>query len=55
MRKNTSMAIIAVIIVVLTALAYYTNRPILNNLQLGLDLRGGLHVVLQADEKRDKL
>jgi preprotein translocase subunit SecD len=49
-RKNTSMAIVAAIVVLLTGLAYFTARPILNNLQLGLDLRGGLHVVLQADE-----
>ena len=51
MRKNTSIAIIASIIVVVIGLAYFTARPILNNLQLGLDLKGGLHVVLLADEK----
>lgn len=51
MRKNTSIAIIASIIVVVIGLAYFTARPILNNLQLGLDLKGGLHVVLMADEK----
>ncbi len=51
MRKNTSMAIIASIIVVLIGLTYFTARPILNNLKLGLDLQGGLHVVLMADEK----
>jgi preprotein translocase subunit SecD len=50
-RKNTSMAILAAIVVILIGLAYFTARPILNNLQLGLDLRGGLHVVLMADEK----
>jgi len=50
-RKNTSIAIIASIIVVVIGLAYFTARPILNNLQLGLDLKGGLHVVLLADEK----
>jgi len=50
-RKNTSIAIIASIIVVVIGLAYFTARPILNNLQLGLDLKGGLHVVLMADEK----
>ncbi|MDD3995820.1 MAG: protein translocase subunit SecD, partial [Bacilli bacterium] len=51
MRKNTSMAIIASIIVILFGVAYFTARPIINNIQLGLDLRGGLHVVLMADEK----
>jgi len=50
-RKNTSMAIVATIIVIIIGLAYFATRPILNNVQLGLDLRGGLHVVLQADEK----
>ena len=51
MRKNTSMAILASIVVVLIGLAYFTYRPIMNNLKLGLDLQGGLHVVLMADEK----
>lgn len=51
MRKNTSMAIVAAIVVAVIALAYFTYRPILNHLNLGLDLRGGLHVVLQAQEK----
>ncbi len=51
MRKNTSMAIVAAITVAIIGLAYFTYRPILNNLQLGLDLKGGLHVVLQAQEK----
>lgn len=50
MRKNTSMAIVATIVVVLIGLAYFTYHPILNNIQLGLDLKGGLHVVLQAEE-----
>ncbi len=51
MRKNTSMAIIAAILVIIIGLAYYATRPIINRLPLGLDLKGGLHVVLQADEK----
>lgn len=51
MRKNTSMAIVAAIVVIIVGLAYFTYRPILNNIALGLDLKGGLHVVLQADEK----
>jgi len=45
------MAILASIVVVLIGLAYFTYRPIMNNLKLGLDLQGGLHVVLMADEK----
>lgn len=51
MRKNTSMAIVAAIVIVLFAVAFFCYRPIIDNMQLGLDLRGGLHVVLQADEK----
>lgn len=51
MRKNTSMAIVATIVVVMIGLVYFSAKPILNHLSLGLDLKGGLHVVLQADEK----
>lgn len=51
MRKNTSMAIVATIVVIIIGLAYFTTKPILSRLPLGLDLKGGLHVVLQADEK----
>ena len=50
-RQNSSMAIVAVIVVAIIGLVYFTYRPIMNNLQLGLDLKGGLHVVLQAQEK----
>jgi len=50
-RKNTSIAIIAAIVVALVGIAYFIYKPVLNNLPLGLDLRGGLHVVLAADEK----
>jgi preprotein translocase subunit SecD len=45
------MAIVAAIVVAIIGLVYFTYRPIMNNLQLGLDLKGGLHVVLQAQEK----
>ncbi len=51
MRKNSSIAIISAILVALAFLAYFTYQPIKNNLNLGLDLQGGLHVVLQAQEK----
>lgn len=50
MRKNTSIVIIAVIIIALGMLTYFLNKPIVDNLNLGLDLRGGLHVVLEAQE-----
>lgn len=51
MRKNSSIAIIVVVVLALSLLSYFTYRPILRNLDLGLDLRGGLHVVLEAQEK----
>ncbi|CFX94470.1 Protein translocase subunit SecD [Syntrophomonas zehnderi OL-4] len=51
MRKNSSIAIICAIVVALAFLAYFTYQPIKNNLNLGLDLQGGLHVELQAQEK----
>ena len=50
MRKNTSIAIILAIIIALGMLTYFLNKPIVNNLDLGLDLSGGLHVVLEAQE-----
>ena len=50
MRKNTSIAIILAIIIALGMLTYFLNKPIINNLDLGLDLKGGLHVVLEAQE-----
>ncbi|MGR6836558.1 protein translocase subunit SecD [Syntrophomonas erecta] len=52
MQKNTSISIVAAIIVALGLLVYFINQPILNNINLGLDLRGGLRVVLEAQEKQ---
>jgi len=54
LRKNTSIAIISIIIVALAFLAFFTYQPIIKNIKLGLDLQGGLHVVLQAQEKAGK-
>ncbi|MEA1960067.1 MAG: protein translocase subunit SecD [Bacillota bacterium] len=50
MQKNTSIVIVLVVALVLGTLAYFTRGPIGDNLTLGLDLQGGLHVVLQAQE-----
>jgi preprotein translocase subunit SecD len=52
LRKNTSIAIIGAVIVALAFLGYFAYKPIISHLNLGLDLRGGLHVVLQAQEKK---
>jgi preprotein translocase subunit SecD len=54
LRKNSSIAIISAIVVALAFLAYFTYQPIVKNIKLGLDLQGGLHVVLQAQEKAGK-
>ncbi|WP_054695902.1 protein translocase subunit SecD [Syntrophomonas palmitatica] len=51
MQKNTSIFIISLIVLALAALTYFTYQPIANAINLGLDLRGGLRVVLQAQEK----
>lgn len=50
MSKNTSIFIVALAVVTLGLLLYFTSQPLLNNINLGLDLRGGLRVVLQAEE-----
>lgn len=50
MQKNTSIAIMASIVVALGLLVYFIYQPLLNNINLGLDLRGGLRVVLEAKE-----
>ncbi|QGT99907.1 Protein translocase subunit SecD [Candidatus Syntrophocurvum alkaliphilum] len=50
MKKSTSGLLAAVLIVVLGVLVYYTYEPVIEDVNLGLDLQGGLHVVLEAQE-----
>ncbi len=50
MRTKSSIILVAVF-VVLGLLVYFTYQPILSNIKLGLDLSGGLRIVLQAQEK----
>lgn len=50
MQKNTSIAIILSSFVIVALLGYVLYNPIKSNLKLGMDLRGGLRVVLQAEE-----
>ena len=50
MQKNTSIMVTAIIVVALSLLVYIVYQPLLNNINLGLDLRGGLRVVLEAQE-----
>ncbi|NLB88456.1 MAG: protein translocase subunit SecD, partial [Syntrophomonadaceae bacterium] len=41
-KKNTSIVIVASIVLALGLLVYFIYQPLLNNINLGLDLRGGL-------------
>ena len=52
MKNGSRGMILAVILVVLLVGGFFAYRPIAEHLNLGLDLRGGLHVVLQADETK---
>lgn len=54
MNKNSSMFFISLVVLVMAALLFFAGRPIINSMNLGLDLRGGLRVVLQAQEKSGK-
>ncbi len=50
MQRNTSIAIIAAIVVAIGVISYFAFPPLFKNINLGLDLRGGLRVVLEAQE-----
>jgi len=49
--KKIGFGVFTAIVVVLGVLVYFINQPLLNNINLGLDLRGGLRVVLEAQER----
>ncbi len=51
MQKNFSVMVVTGIIAVLGLLVFFAYQPILKNINLGLDLSGGLRVVLEAEEK----
>ena len=51
-EKTPSILVVTIIIIALGLLSYFLYQPILNNLNLGLDLSGGLRVVLEAEEKK---
>ncbi len=51
LNKNTSIVLVSLVIIVLAALTYFGQKPLMDRINLGLDLRGGLRVVLQAQEK----
>jgi preprotein translocase subunit SecD len=49
-RKNSGF-MVTLVILALGLLVYFVNQPLFRNINLGLDLRGGLRVVLQAQER----
>lgn len=52
MQRNTSILVTALIVLALGVAGYFSYKPIINNINLGLDLRGGLRVVLEAEETK---
>lgn len=44
---------IVAVVLIITVGGYFALDPIMKNLKLGLDLQGGVHVVLLADDPRD--
>ncbi len=50
MGKGASLATFVGTVIVVVLIGVFAWKPISQNLNLGLDLQGGLHVVLQADE-----
>ena len=52
-RKPSIVAVVAIIIAILS-LGYFAVEPIAKSVNLGLDLRGGLRVVLEAQETEGK-
>ncbi|MDR1615690.1 MAG: protein translocase subunit SecD [Syntrophomonadaceae bacterium] len=51
MRRTSSIVIVTILTVAVLVLGYFMYKPLVNNIKLGLDLSGGLRVVLQAVEK----
>lgn len=54
MQKEPSIAAVAAIIIAVLLLGYFAAEPIAKSINLGLDLRGGLRVVLEAQETEGK-
>ncbi len=50
-RKVLGIVIVVAVVIATIGAAYYLYMPLKNNIKLGLDLSGGLRVVLQAQEK----
>lgn len=54
MQKKPSIVAVAAIIIAVFSLGYFAAEPIAKSINLGLDLRGGLRVVLEAQETEGK-
>lgn len=52
--KATSLVRMLLVVLTVALLACFVYTPIKNNINLGLDLKGGLHVVMEAKEKPGK-
>lgn len=51
MQRKPSILVVTAIALAIFLLGYFATGPIAQSINLGLDLRGGLRVVLEAQEK----
>lgn len=51
MKNHTGLVKLIVVGIAVILLAAFSLNPILNNINLGLDLKGGVHVIFEAEEK----
>ena len=50
-KNHTGLVKLIVVGIAVILLAAFSLNPILNNINLGLDLKGGVHVIFEAEEK----
>lgn len=53
MVKNANTLKLLLVILLVAAISFFSYPPLINSLNLGLDLRGGVHIVLGAIETED--
>ncbi len=51
MKNHTGLVKLVIVGIAVILLAAFSLKPILNNINLGLDLKGGVHVIFEAEEK----
>lgn len=54
MQKQPSIAAVIAIVIAIALLGYFATGPIAKSVNLGLDLRGGLRVVLKPRKQKVK-